>query len=86
MLPAAVKLWPTPRASAAMAENSNQVKKRVDRRGRLGSKLEESIAMNQTGTGGSLNPMWVEWLMGYPAGHTDLKDWEMLSSRKSQKK
>ena len=34
----------------------------------------------------SLNPMWVEWLMGYPAGHTDLKDWETLSSRKSQKK
>jgi DNA (cytosine-5)-methyltransferase 1 len=67
-------MWPTPRASAAMAENSNQVKKRVDRRGRLGSKLEESIAMNQTGTGGSLNPMWVEWLMGFPIGWTDLKD------------
>ena len=25
-------------------------------------------------TGGSLNPQWVEWLMGYPAGWTDLKD------------
>ena len=36
--------------------------------------------------GGALNPMWVEWLMGYPAEYTDLKDWEMLSSRKSQKK
>jgi hypothetical protein len=23
---------------------------------------------------GSLNPMWVEWLMGYPVGWTDLKD------------
>jgi hypothetical protein len=36
--------------------------------------------------GGSLNPMWVEWLMGYPVGYTDLKDWEILSSRKSRKK
>ena len=24
--------------------------------------------------GGSLNPEWVEWLMGYPEGWTDLKD------------
>jgi len=23
---------------------------------------------------GSLNPEWVEWLMGYPVGWTDLKD------------
>ena len=22
---------------------------------------------------GSLNPMWVEWLMGFPLGWTDLK-------------
>ena len=25
---------------------------------------------------GSLNPLWVEWLMGYPIGWTDLKDSE----------
>jgi hypothetical protein len=31
---------------------------------------------------GSLNPTWVEWLMGYPIGHTDLKDWETPSYRK----
>ena len=36
--------------------------------------------------GGKLNPTWVEWLMGYQGGYTDLKDWEILSSRKSQKK
>ena len=39
-----------------------------------------------TQAGGSLNPSWVEWLMGYPAGYTDLKHWEILSSRKSSKK
>ena len=26
--------------------------------------------------GGSLNPTWVEWLMGYPSGWTDLEDSE----------
>tara|TARA_Y100000593_G_C4064894_1_gene216236 strand:+ start:173 stop:505 length:333 start_codon:yes stop_codon:yes gene_type:complete len=24
--------------------------------------------------GGQLNPQWVEWLMGFPAGWTDLED------------
>ncbi len=32
-----------------------------------GKKLEGSIA------GGTLNPMWVEWLMGYPTGWTEVK-------------
>jgi hypothetical protein len=27
--------------------------------------------------GGSLNPQWVEWLMGYPLEWTALKDWAM---------
>ena len=36
--------------------------------------------------GGSLNPTWVEWLMGYPGEYTDLKHWETLSSHKSRKK
>lgn len=26
----------------------------------------------QAGTGGKLNPTWVEWLMGFPTGWTDL--------------
>ncbi len=29
---------------------------------------------NQQKTGGQLNPQWVEWLMGYPAGWTELED------------
>lgn len=35
--------------------------------------LEEKKAM-QAGNGGKLNPMWVEWLMGFPPGWTDLED------------
>ena len=41
----AIEMYPTPRASAAMNENLETVKKRVERRGKLGAKLEETIAM-----------------------------------------
>lgn len=33
---------------------------------------------------GQLNPMWVEWLMGFPLGWTDLSASETQSSRKSR--
>ena len=32
--------------------------------------------------GGQLNPTWVEWLMGFPLGWTDLRDSETPSSPK----
>ena len=35
--------------------------------------------------GGSLNPTWVEWLMGFPLGWTDLGASAMPLSRKSRK-
>ena len=36
--------------------------------------LETVVArMDKTTVGGKLNPMWVEWLMGWPLGWTDLK-------------
>lgn len=31
--------------------------------------------------GGSLNPTWVEWLMGFPLGSTASRDWETRKSR-----
>lgn len=37
----------------------------------------------QTTVGGRLNPTWVEWLMGFPEGWTDLKHSVTPSSRKS---
>ena len=36
--------------------------------------------------GGRLNPPWVEWLMGFPIGHTELSDLEMPSCLKSRKR
>ena len=37
------------------------------------------------GCNGSLNPGWVEWLMGFPIGWTALKDLEIPLSRRSRK-
>ncbi len=41
--------------------------------------------VQQTGASGQLNPNWVEWLMGYPIGHTALKVSATRSSRKRRK-
>jgi DNA (cytosine-5)-methyltransferase 1 len=38
--------------------------------------IEEARQMG-AGNGGKLNPTWVEWLMGWPLGWTDLKPLEM---------
>ena len=54
----AVKLWPT--ATGRCGKGASQT---VTRQG--GPDL-------QTEVGGQLNPTWVEWLMGFPIGWTDL--------------
>ena len=59
-LDAAVRLWPTP----------------VERDWKSGKVSEATQNKNSRPlsdqVGGSLNPDWVEWLMGYPEGWTDL--------------
>ena len=37
-------------------------------------------------SGGSLNPMWVAWLMGYPTEYLNSVPWETASSRRSRRK
>jgi hypothetical protein len=44
-----------------------------------------SLPLNAV-VGGSLNPTWVEWLMGFPTGWTDLKPSETQSSPRSSSK
>ena len=64
------RLWPTPQASEHHA-------------GRPGGKMQKMLGNhpNVRGTGGgTLNPTWVEWLMGYPKGWTDLNHSEIVSS------
>ena len=58
-------LWPTPSLSDS---KNNGNPSRMTRGGSWGG-----CELN-TVVGGALNPNWVEWLMGYPIGWTDLED------------
>mgnify|MGYP003653553767 CR=1 FL=1 len=55
--------WPTP--TAHMAKETNAPSEALRNEPTLTSRV-----------GGKLNPMWVEWLMGWPLGWTDLKPLE----------
>jgi len=48
--------------------------------GQSPSELSRNSETLATKAGGSLNPTWVEWLMGWPLGWTDLKPLEMDKS------
>lgn len=66
------KLWPTPWASA----NENRQTKRTPSQiaGKHGRSLAAEVNAADPGPGGQLNPTWVEWLMGYPAHWTQLRE------------
>jgi DNA (cytosine-5)-methyltransferase 1 len=59
-----VQMWPTPTAHNAKETNAPSE-----------SNLHTPTLAAQAG--GALNPTWVEWLMGWPLGWTDLKPLEM---------
>ena len=69
-LPAAVKLLPTPTANDYKGWSKGH-KRAEDPTNRLDFAVEPD-----KGVGGTLNPNWVEWLMGFPIGFTDLEDSE----------
>ncbi len=62
----AKKLWRSP--GAALINPNSRVKKLT---GRTPQDPQVGLADQ---VGGQLNPTWVEWLMGYPEGWTDLRD------------
>lgn len=65
-------MWPTPQAS----DNKNRGHlgmPSVKRRKEKGKQL--NLSMVASHVSGSLNPTWVEWLMGVPSGWTDLGCW-----------
>jgi DNA (cytosine-5)-methyltransferase 1 len=72
----AVSMWPTP-THGKLAGGSGAFQKVADLCSAGTISDEERKAM-QAGNGGKLNPTWVEWLMGFPTGWTDLKDLETL--------
>jgi DNA (cytosine-5)-methyltransferase 1 len=73
-LPQAVQMWPTP-THGKLAGGSGAFQQIQDKYENNEITLEEKKAM-QAGNGGRLNPNWVEWLMGFPIGWTDLEDLE----------
>ena len=70
-----VRVWPTPTASDHNPRGPNSKQQGL-------SEEVKTTALNR----GQLNPTWVEWLQGFPIGHTDLKPSEMPLSRKSSRK
>lgn len=67
-LATAVRMWPTPTAHNAKETNAP-------------SESERNTPTLAAQAGGALNPNWVEWLMGWPIGHTALKQSEMVKSQ-----
>jgi DNA (cytosine-5)-methyltransferase 1 len=63
----AVKMnkWPTPRTKGMCGGTGAWEKLKAN------TTIEEARLMG-AGNGGQLNPTWVEWLMGWPLGWTDL--------------
>jgi DNA (cytosine-5)-methyltransferase 1 len=63
-LAVAVKMWPTPSANEDAAGTPQ---------GNMQKMLGNHPDVRAQGSG-TLNPTWVEWLMGFPSGFTDLED------------
>ena len=69
-----VKKWPTP----VCQDSRHATTRHLDPNNNYWkSNLGEVVMSLEPPTDGRLNPMWVEWLMGWPLGWTDLKPLEM---------
>lgn len=69
----AVKMWATPCASDNR-DRGNLGMPAIRRRASMGKQI--MLSMSVSDTSGALNPEWVEWLMGWPVGWTDLRPLE----------
>jgi hypothetical protein len=66
------RTWPTPCASDNR-DRGNMSDPAVQRRIAIGKQIGLSMQVKESAGSGSLNPTWVEWLMGWPLGWTDLQ-------------
>lgn len=69
-------MWPTPTASEARQGWQPRVGPGKGNQQSLSTLVMKSEGRepNKDWDGGQLNPEWVEWLMGYKIGHTDLSN------------
>ncbi len=81
----AVRMWPTPAAHEARLGYQDRTRGKKGTQKSLTTEVIDDMGGRQA-TIGQLNPTWVEWLMGFPTGWTDLKPSEMQSSRRSSRK
>jgi DNA (cytosine-5)-methyltransferase 1 len=82
----AVKIWPTPTVSDTKPASSGEIKEYRSENRRTTVQRLRAAATDPDQVGGSLNPTWVEWLMGYPLGWTDLEGSATRSSRRLSKR
>ena len=73
-LPTMVAVWPTPCASEGLDCGTNWASlAAVDKGGRIARRIAtRGGPETQQSPSAQLNPNWVEWLMGWPIGWTDL--------------
>lgn len=78
-------IWPTATATATAHKGWSPNHNRADSNDRLDYSVErESFRPGQTTPPKRLNPDWVEWLMGWPIGWTELRPLEMGRFREWQ--
>ncbi len=84
-------MWPTPRTTGL--DGGSNSRKAAKARGMFPTPdvgaakgRGQKSAAERHRLGGSLNPKWVAWLMGYPIEYLSYVPWETRSSRKSRKK
>ena len=67
----AVRLYPTPTTGAGLCGGTGnyQQLKALEADGTISAEERRSMA---AGNGGQLNPEWVEWLMNFPKGWTEV--------------
>ena len=69
-----VKMFPTPTARDSRKMCQGDLRRK-----------SPSLGTIAVGTGGTLSPMWVEWLMGFPLMWTELNHSEMLACQSKRK-
>jgi hypothetical protein len=65
-------MWPTPTFGKLAGGTGGM--QQIEAKYLAGEITSEERRAMRAGNGGKLNPTWVEWLMGFPLGWTDLED------------